>query len=110
MSSPQTRIVTLNLGSQSIELAAFRAEPPALTLCGYCSRELPVESAGQGMRLEQIGAALREMLSELRIRSGEVYYTVAEELVFSRFVKLPALGEEKIERIITFEEIGRAHV
>ena len=103
MSSPRTRIVTLNLGSQSLELADFRAEARGLTLCGYCSRELLVEPAQQGMRLEQMGAALREMLSELRIRSGEVNYTVAEELVFSRFVKLPALGEEKIERIISFE-------
>ena len=103
MSSPRTRIVTLNLGSQSIELAEFRAEVQGLTLCGYCSRELLVEPGGQGMRLEQMGAALREMLRELRIKSGEVNYTVAEELVFSRFVKLPALGEEKIERIISFE-------
>jgi type IV pilus assembly protein PilM len=103
MSSPRTRIVTLNLGSQSIELAEFRAEAQGLILCGYCSRELFVEPGGQGMRQEQMGAALREMLSELRIKSGEVNYTVAEELVFSRFVKLPALGEEKLERIISFE-------
>src|SRR5688572_29993554 len=103
MSSPRTRIVTLNLGSQSIELADFRAEAQRLALCGYCSRELVVEPAYQGMRLEQMGVALREMLSVLRIKSGLVHYTVAEELVFSRFMKLPALGEEKIERIISFE-------
>src|SRR5688572_17751635 len=104
MSSPRTRIVTLNLGSQSIELAEFRAEPPGgLALCGYRARELSVEPDKQGMRLEEMGAALREMLSELRIKGGEVNYTVAEELVFSRFVKLPALGEEKLERIISFE-------
>jgi type IV pilus assembly protein PilM len=103
MSSPRTRIVTLNLGSQSIELAEFRAEPQGLTLSGYCSRELLVEPDKQGMRQEQIAIALREMLRELRIKNGSVNYTVAEELVFSRFVKLPALGEEKIERIISFE-------
>src|SRR5687767_7251049 len=103
MSSPRTRIVTLNLGSQSIELAEFRAESQGLTLCGFCSRELFVDPAQQQVRLEQMGAALREMLSELGITSGSVNYTVAEELVFSRFVKLPALGEEKIERIISFE-------
>src|SRR5688572_12257640 len=103
MSSPRTRIVTLNLGSQSIELAEFRAEAQGLTLSGYCSRELFVEPGGPGIRQEQIAAALREMLSELRIEERSVNYTVAEELVFSRFVKLPALGEEKIERIISFE-------
>jgi type IV pilus assembly protein PilM len=104
MSSPRTRIVTLNLGSQSIELAEFRAEPQGgLTLSGYRSRELLVDPAGEGMRRTQIVTALREMLGELEIKGGTVNYTVAEESVFSRFVKLPALDEEKIERIISFE-------
>jgi type IV pilus assembly protein PilM len=104
MSSPRTRIVTLNLGSQSIELAEFRAEPQGeLILSGYRSRELLVDPAGEGLRRTQIVTALREMLGELEIKGGTVNYTVAEESVFSRFVKLPALDEEKIERIISFE-------
>src|SRR5256714_7938435 len=48
-------------------------------------------------------AAVSQMLAELQIESGRVTYTIAEESVFSRFVQLPALGEEKIERIISFE-------
>ena len=104
MSSPRTRIVTLNLGSQSIELAEFRAEAQGrLILSGYRSRELLVDPAGEGMRRTQMVTALREMLDELQIKRGPVNYTVAEESVLSRFVKLPALGEEKIERIISFE-------
>lgn len=103
MSSPRTRIVTLNLGSQSIELAEFRAEARGLILGGYCSRELFGEPGKPTMQLERAGTALREMLSELGIKNGCVNYTVAEELVFSRFVKLPALGAEKIERIVSFE-------
>lgn len=104
MSSPRTRIVTLNLGSQSIELAEFRVDAQGgLILCGYRARELFVDPDNQETRPAQVGAALRAMLSELKIRSGAVSYTVAEELVFSRFVKLPALGEEKIERIVSFE-------
>jgi len=55
------------------------------------------------MRAAQIVAALREMMADLRIRGGNVVYTVAEEMVFSRFVRLPAIEEEKIERIIFFE-------
>jgi hypothetical protein len=50
MSSPRTRIITLNLGSQSIELAEFRAQPSGgLILCGYRSCEFladPVRGAG----------------------------------------------------------------
>jgi type IV pilus assembly protein PilM len=104
MSSPRTRITTLNLGSQSIELAEFRALPlGGLVLCGYRSRELLAEPAREAARHTQVVAAVREMMGELRIKGGPVNYTVAEELVFARFVKLPPLGEEKIEQIVSFE-------
>ena len=102
--SPRARITTLNLGSQSIELAEFRAQPQGgLILCGYRSREILADPAGEGTRHTQVVTALREMLDELQIKGGRVNYTVAEESVFTRFVKLPPIGEEKIERIITFE-------
>ena len=99
-----TRIISLNLGSQSIELAEFHARPhDGLTLSGYHFREVLVDPTGEGMQRTQIVAALREMLDELQIKSGNVNYAIAEQSVFARFVKLPAVGEEKIERIISFE-------
>src|SRR6266513_710260 len=102
--SPRTRIITLNLGSQSIELAEFRAQPQGgLILCGYRSRELFADPTREAPRHTQIFSALREMLGELRIKGGAVNYTVAEESIFTRFVRLPPIDEEKIERIISFE-------
>lgn len=102
--SPRTRIITLNLGSQSVELAEFRTQPRGgLILCGYRSRELLLDPAREGMRHTQVAAALREMLGELQIKGGDVNYTVAEESVFTRFVTLPPVGAEKIERIVFFE-------
>jgi type IV pilus assembly protein PilM len=100
--SPRAHITTLNVGAQSIELAKFHAQPQGgLILSGYRSRDL--EPASEAMRSVQIVAALREMMADLRIRGGNVVYTVAEEMVFSRFVRLPAIEEEKIDRIIFFE-------
>ncbi|HKP03296.1 MAG TPA: type IV pilus assembly protein PilM [Chthoniobacterales bacterium] len=102
--SPRTRIITLNLGSQSIELAEFRAQPPGgLILCRYLSRDVFVEPASKGITPAQVTAAVGDMLRELQITSGDVNYTIAEECVFSRFVELPAIGQEKTERIIAFE-------
>jgi type IV pilus assembly protein PilM len=99
-----TRIISLNLGSQSIELAEFHARPhDGLTLSGYHFREVLDDPTGEGMQRPQIVAALREMLDELQIKSGNVNYAIAEQSVFTRFVKLPAIGEEKLERIISFE-------
>lgn len=103
MFSPRKRILSLNLGSQSIELAEFRALPGGgLVLRGYHTRELLVDPA-DGMQHAAIAAALREMLDALQIKNGEVNYAIAENLVFTRFVKLPSIDAEKIERIIAFE-------
>ncbi|HMG05908.1 MAG TPA: type IV pilus assembly protein PilM [Chthoniobacterales bacterium] len=102
--SPRTRITTLNLGSQSIELAEFRAQPQGgLILHSYRSREILADSTREGTREMQMAAALQEMLDELQIKGGPVSYTVAEESVFTRFVKLPPVDAEKIERIVFFE-------
>src|SRR3984893_956395 len=99
-----TRIVSLNLGSQTIGLAEFEAQPNGgLVLRDYRLREIVSETAGESMRYDQVASALREMLNELQIKVGPVNYAVPGQSVFARFVKLPAVEEEKIERIISFE-------
>src|SRR2546421_2348202 len=99
-----TRIISLNLGSQSIGLAEFRAQPHGgLVMQNYRLRELVTETAGESMRYPQIASALREMLNEMEIKTGNVNYAVPGQSVFARFVKLPSVDEEKIERIIAFE-------
>src|SRR5437763_2170742 len=55
------------------------------------------------MRRAQISATLGEMMAELQIRHEAVNYAVPAQSVFARFVKLPAVEEEKVERIIAFE-------
>src|SRR5205823_14687702 len=97
--SPRTRIISLNLGSQSIELAEFGTDRNGrLVLQGYRSREILVDSTSEGLRDTHIAAALREILDELQIKSGHVNYAIAEQSVFTRFLKLPLIDEEKIER------------
>ena len=102
--SPRTRITTLNLGSQSIELAEFQTRSEGeLTLCSYGTRELFGDSTRGIPRQAEVTTALRELMVELQIKPGIVNYSVAEELIFTRFVRLPAIEEEKLERIISFE-------
>src|SRR3954453_21158930 len=99
-----TRIVSLNLGSQTVGLADFRTQPNGgLVLVGYRFRELLAETGNDAARNAQITAAVREMMHELGIKAGAVNYSVPAQSVFARFVKLPAVEEEKIERIIAFE-------
>src|SRR5581483_3831240 len=99
-----TRIISLNLGSQTIGLAQFQAQAHAgLVLHNYRLRELLVDPATEGSRWNQIAITLPEMLSELQIGHDAVNYAVSAQSVFARFVKLPSIEQEKIDRIITFE-------
>jgi len=103
--SPQTRrILSLNLGTHTIGLAEFYAQPNGgLLLNGYRLREILVEPSNESARNAQIAVLLREMLGELGIKGGAVNYATAAQSVFARFVELPAVEPEKIERIIAFE-------
>src|ERR1700752_1545143 len=102
--APAPRIISLNLGSQTIGLGEFRAQPHGgLVLERCCLRELMVEPGEEALRRSQIFSALRELLSESKIKPGSVNYAVPAQSVFARFVRLPAVEEEKIERIIAFE-------
>src|SRR5712671_7044688 len=98
------RIFTLNLGSQAISVADFRPQSGGgLVLRDYKRRDLAIENPGEPIRHAQITATIREILNELGIKSANVNYAVAGQSVFARFVKLPAVEEEKIDRIIAFE-------
>ena len=98
------RIISLNLGSQTIALAEFRPQAQGgLVLQNYRLREVLIDPAGEGARRAQTAATLREIMSEMQIGREPANYAVSAQSVFARFVKLPAVDEEKIERIIAFE-------
>src|SRR5207302_1502083 len=93
------RILCLNLGSQAISVADFRPQSGGgLVMRDYKRRDLAIENPGEPIRHAQITATIREILHELGIKSASVNYAVAGQSVFARFVKLPAVEEEKIER------------
>jgi type IV pilus assembly protein PilM len=99
-----TRLISLNLGSQTIGLAEFRTHGHGgLVLVDYRLREIPGELSNEETRHSQIAAALREMMDELRIKHGRVNFAIAAQSAFARFVKLPLVEQEKIERVIGFE-------
>jgi len=98
------RIITLNLGSQTLGLATFAMQPHGgLILQDYQLREILADPANEGTRQFEIAAVLDELMSDLRVKDGNVNFAVPGQSVFTRFVKLPLVEEEKIERIIAFE-------
>src|SRR5436853_1919521 len=98
------RILTLNLGSQAVSVGDFRPQSGGgLVLRDYKRRDLAIESPGEPVRHAQVTATIREILNELGVKSANVNYAVAGQSVFARFVRLPSVEEEKIDRIIGFE-------
>src|SRR5437660_6929445 len=101
--SPRQRILSLNLGSQTIGLAEFQARPQGgLVLRDYRLREALIDPANE--RLDQVElASIRELVGEFQIKGHNVNYAIAAQSAFTRFLRLPAIEEERIKRIITFE-------
>jgi type IV pilus assembly protein PilM len=102
------RLITVNLGSQTIGLAEFRAAHGNLVLVNYRLREAPLDPETGQRRdahtaLQETGAVLGEMMREMQIHRDEVNYAVPAQSVFARFVKLPALDASKVDKIIEFE-------
>lgn len=102
------RLITLNIGSQTIGLAEFRLINDRLALLNYHFRETPLDPATGERRdahtaLHETAVALREIMRELHIHHAPVNYAVPAQSVFARFVKLPALEAEKIDKIVSFE-------
>jgi type IV pilus assembly protein PilM len=102
------RLITLNLGSQTIGLAEFRVAHGGLLLVNYRLRETPLDpETGQRrdahFAVQETAAVLREMMGEMQLHHGQVNYAVPAQSVFARFVKLPALEVAKIDKIVGFE-------
>ena len=102
------RLITLNIGSQTIGLAEFRVIHGRLALVNYRFSETPLDPETGQRRdahaaLHETAVALRGMMHEMHIPGAPVNYAVPAQSVFARFVKLPGLEAEKIEKIISFE-------
>ncbi len=105
MAAP-ARILSLNLGTQTVGLAEFqRAEHGGLALNAYKLTEILSDPSAESARLPQTRLAISEMKDALGIKKGggPVNYAISGQNIFARFVKLPTVAEDKIDQIIGFE-------
>ncbi len=98
------RILSLNLGTQTIGIAEFRTgQNGGLVLTAYDTRELLADPAADATRLAQAKLVVQEAVAGLKQKGSSVNYAVSAQSVFTRFVKLPSVGEEQVDQIVTFE-------
>jgi type IV pilus assembly protein PilM len=104
MAAP-TRIVSLNLGMQTVTLAEFHATPDgAITLNACKQEELIVDPAADVTRPAQIESAVEHLRKELKIPAkAMVNFCLPSQAVFARFVKLPGATPDAVSEIIAFE-------
>jgi type IV pilus assembly protein PilM len=104
MAAPN-RILSLNLGTQTVSIADFKAGPSGgLVLTNYKTSELLSDPAlPDATRLAQTKLTLGEMVGGLAFKSQKVNYAISSQAIFTRFVKLPSVGEEQVDQIVTFE-------
>ena len=99
-----SRFVALKLGSQTIALGEFQTQPGSgLVLVGYECREILADPTREAERNRQIGEILPAMKRDLGIKHCVIDYAISAQSIFTRFINLPPIEPEKIDRIITFE-------
>ncbi|MEN9470202.1 MAG: type pilus assembly protein PilM [Verrucomicrobiota bacterium] len=104
MARPE-RILSLNLGMQTVSLAEFGVLPGGgLQLLGFAKSELILDSAADATRPLQIETVAKELRETLKAKVGApVYACLPSQAVFSRFLKLPGATPEDVESIVGFE-------
>jgi type IV pilus assembly protein PilM len=103
MAAPN-RILSLDLGTQTVAIAEFQTgKNGGLVLTNYRSTELLADPGADATRLSQARMAIGEMAAGMHLKGAGANYTVSSQAVFTRFVKLPSVGEEQVDQIVTFE-------
>ncbi|MEQ1860032.1 MAG: Amuc_1101 family PilM-like pilus complex protein [Chthoniobacteraceae bacterium] len=98
------RILALDLGTQTVALAEFQAEKGGgLVLTNYKTGELLGDPAVDATRMAQTKMTAGELVAGLGFKGAKVNYAVSAQSVFTRFVKLPSVGEEQVDQIVGFE-------
>lgn len=97
-------LAVLSLGSQRVGGAVFaKTSRGDLVLKKYEFTEMVGDPSVDATRLPQLKVALAEVASHLRLKGLQAWYTVAAHAVFTRFVKLPPVSEDKVEQIVGLE-------
>ena len=97
-------IISLNLGSQRIGMARFSlGAKGTLLLRDFAFEELPGEISSDMARKSLTTTAIKSLVSQLKATGSDVNYAIPSHGTITRFVKVPALGEDQIGNIVKFE-------
>ena len=104
MAKPK-EILTLNIGSQRIAMAAFQVSKSGrLSLNKYDATSILADPAAEMARLPQIRVAISELIDRLKVnKTSGLRYSISGQSVFTRFIKLPPIEDDNIQQLVEFE-------
>lgn len=98
------RILALDIGASGLKMAEFLPlKSGGIELVKHSIASLGLDPHSEGDRNVYIVSTIQEMLSEHQIKAGPVLISVSGQSVFSRFVKLPPVEEDKVFQIVSYE-------
>lgn len=98
------RIVTINLGMQTVTMAVFEASGDSgLVLAGVSRADLLPDPAADASRSGQLKIALGELRANLKHGAASSAVAVPSQGVFVRFVKIPEVDSSQVGQMLFFE-------
>jgi len=99
----KNKMAVLNIGSQRISLALFqKTKKGGLVLIDYDAKSILVDPNAEHTRMAQVKFAIADLAESFKIKQ-RVSIAISGQQVFTRFVKVPALDENDIEQLVTYE-------
>jgi len=103
MASAQ-KVVTVDVGTSTLKLGEFGlARNGALTLLRFGVAELGLDPNKEEDRGPHITQTLTTLLKAQGVRGREVLLSVSGQSVFIKFIKLPPVAPDQVERVVVFE-------
>ena len=97
-------ILTLNLGSQRIGMARFSlGAKGSLLLRDYAFEEIPGDITSDATRKSLTTAAVKALTARFKAADSDVNYSIPSQNTITRFVKVPSLGEDQVDKMVGFE-------
>ena len=98
------RILALNVGASKVVLAEFAVKSGrAPELINYGMSELGMDPDNDVSVSSLLVGAVREIMKSRGIRSAPLMLSLSGQMVFPRFVRLPAVSEDKLLQMVQYE-------
>lgn len=93
------KTVALEIGAQSVAMGVFTPAGRSYALSSYARRDILLDPVEEGMRMDYVSEAIKEMVAELGLRGSDIRTVVSGQQVFLRFIKLPPIDGDLAEQV-----------